>query len=75
MDIQVVIDEVQNHVDRLEEIENLAESRIATIEDIRERAVNTKCSLEDTVSLLSSIADDIIEAESVDSDADYEGLN
>ena len=74
MDIQEVIDGVQNHVDRLEEIESLADDRIVTLEDIKERAINTKSSLEDTVSLLSSIADDITEAENIDRDAEYENL-
>ena len=74
MDIQEVIDGVQSHVDRLEEIESLADDRIVTLEDIKERAINTKSSLEDTVSLLRSIADDITESENIDRDAEYENL-
>jgi hypothetical protein len=74
VDIQEVIDGVQNRVDRLEEIESLADDRIGTLENIKERAMNTKNSLEDTVYYLNSIADDITEAESIDADAEYENL-
>ena len=74
MDLQQVIEEIENTITKLDDIENSTQEKVSVLEDIQDRATNTRDVLQTHVDNLTSIDEAISDAESVVSDAEYENV-
>ena len=68
------IEEVRAHIDKLEDIEERADDRLYTLEDIRDKANFIRESLQENVNLLETVDANLSEADDIESAADYESL-
>jgi len=74
VDLQQVIEEIENTITKLDDIENSTQEKVSVLEDIQDRATNTRDVLQTHVDNLTSIDEAISDAESVVSDAEYENV-
>ena len=74
MQIDEIAREVEEAIEALKNVENEAEAKLSTIEEIRDRAVDASSTLESDLETLQRIRENIEELDSIISDAEYENI-
>ena len=74
MQIDEIAREVEEAIEALKNVENEAEAKLSTIEEIRDRAVDASSTLESDLETLQRIQENIEELDSIISDAEYENI-